>query len=271
MSPSENGDNAGGESVIDPLKEALGSFTRLRAKGFAMSLSLNAPTDSDQVMKGLEVLQRSFPQLRSSSYTEETDTMRIENDEEETQKQMVVAAREGKHLLVTWGIDLEFGSDRDIKQVFESLQKDMSIRAVNVSYIDFRVIAASFWEGNHYAVMWDAFFKDGVLGSLLSADTLSDTGLVIRSQLSDDCVCFIGVDSDVGTREIRTGRFENDRLRASVGIAKLRGFAPGMDLGKTAAEHAAFSASFIADRFLPCIMKPLDDALAAAMSEGEGE
>ena len=249
--------------------ELFGKYRHLELTAVSLSLVTNSALEKDRVLRLLPEIQKLFPMLSESDYDEKTDVFKLHNDATETKDQMFFSAEKSRGFLLSWGIRVSVGSEKDIRALFAVLQDQLSIMPVNIQYVDARLHAVSEWEGNHYSVIWSAFFADTPVHGMFAGQTIAQDDLAFRGMLEEDKICLIEVQSNVRDSEIRQGKYKNDLLMAKLSIAKTRHFAPNANLPELAVQHVACSTDIACNNFAPMIVAPLDAALAIVVKEGK--
>jgi len=253
------------KGIISTFKQ----FKNLQLQALGLGLTTRIALEQDLIMKGISRVQENFPQLTESGYDSDEDTFKIENKEQERAKQALIRVEKKRTLNLLWGVDFPFGEDADIINVFNQYQESTSLLPVNIAYVEFLLYVASEWEGNHYTLIWNTFFKGSPIFGLFEPKSLLQDDLLFRALLSDDVILRVEVASNVKDSEVRNQLFKDDMLRINAGIAKTRGFLPGIDLAQTLTKHIEISQPFIIDRLIPSLVAPLDAALATYTSRSE--
>lgn len=255
-------------------REILSAFDRfynMKLTGLSLSLSTRTALEKNTIMEGLSKIQEAFPQLSESNYDEKKDLFKIDNGEHENEKQAMILVEKGRSFVFAWGIEFPFGTTYDLAKIFNGYQESVSLLSINIEFIDVRVYTMSQWEGHHYSLVWNTFFKASPIFSMFEPQFLLDDDIRLKAFLSKDKRVLVDIRSDVNDSEVLNNSFENDTLQAIVGIAKTRDFPPGVKLAQLMAEHIEFSRPFIIDRFIPGIVAPLDAELHAISSEDKNK
>lgn len=239
-------------------KELFTQWKQFRPKAYTVGLQTKTPLGTDTTMKGLKQISMLFPNLTESSFDKEKGKFKLENDEIDADKQIYFKIEGFNTFEYAWGplVEMDFQSVMD--RLFNEIQDGFELSPININLIDVRFVALSKWEGHHYRIIWDTFLKDTLLDSLFNKQDLLQDDLFFRAMLDDARICVININSNVTDAEVRRNNFENDLLRASIGIAQTRKIPVNSRISELFAQHTQIALSFIQDKFIPYIVEPLD-------------
>jgi hypothetical protein len=96
---------------------------------------------------------------------------------------------------------------------------------------------------------------------LLEPHRILEDDLRFRLLLDDNRVCAVTISSNVGDDEVRSGTFENDKLKVRVGIAQVGSISLNAMLSTLAVAHIGRAVQFIEHRVIPYVVAPLDATL----------
>ncbi|GAG73253.1 unnamed protein product, partial [marine sediment metagenome] len=81
------------------------------------------------------------------------------------------------------GIELNIDFKNELFNIIDTAEKAFKINTINIELIDIEYILTSEWEGNHYKVILDTFFKNSPLNLLFKPDNILDNSFLIRGYL----------------------------------------------------------------------------------------
>ena len=249
--------------------ELFGKYRHLELTAITVSVATKIALEKDRILELLPSIQKLFPQLSESNYDDKKDIFKLVNDATETKDQMLFSVERNTSFVFSWGVNVSVGSEEHIRSLFDAFQVQLPIVPVNIGYIDARIHAVSEWEGNHYSLIWDAFFAKSPIHLMFAGQTIAQDDLTFRGILDDDKICLVEVQSNVNDNEIRQKKYENDVLKAKLAIAKTRNFVPDAKLSELAVQHITCFIDVARDSFAPTVVAPLDKALAALVRKGE--
>jgi hypothetical protein len=237
----------------------------MRVEAFSAAVKVKASIDTASAMKGLTALQKRFPTLSESSFDPDKQIFKLENsvkNPKDAQLQMLFTMVKGTNLVLYWGAKAPFDASQDISTFYQLIQDEFGVYPINVDYIDFNVYAVAEINMNFYAAIWEAFYAKSPLYGMFSSDRILQDDLSIRYMLHDERICLLEIESNVNYSEIRSNSFENDMLKARIGIAQTRGIAPDANLGALGKSHFDFSTDFVRENLRDRILEPLDAAIS---------
>ncbi len=243
--------------IIESAK-ALGS---LKPAAFTIGVGTKAPLQQSDILSGLAAFQKQFPRLGESDFEQKEDRFLLRNGETDVEKQAHFRVSKGKAFDYSWGTGVSFGDLREVERVFDAIQDGFSLLPLNVDVMDVQCHFVSEWNGQHYQAIWSAYFTGTPLFSLFSPQKILQDDLTLRALVDDDKVVLIRVTSNILDTEVKRGTFKDDLLKATVGIAHAKPLPPDCRLSAVFTEHMRGCATYVTERFIPCVIAPLDQAL----------
>lgn len=242
---------------MELFKEDLFShLKKLNPEVFKIGVSIRKPLDDDKAMDGLETIAKNFPALSSKSYDEENKTFALEDEE----ANIIMRLMDSTVLDLSWQYS-SYPGTQFIEDIFDTAQRGFGIRSINIDLVHSLFLVTSSWEGNHYTVIYDAFLQNTPFSHLIKqGDKILQDDIFIRWLIDETRIGILGIDSNVLDREIIKGRFNDDLLRAYLGIAEIN-IPDESHLSTLFLELINTFEDFIRNIFIPIVLEPLDTAL----------
>ncbi|MEA3312088.1 MAG: hypothetical protein U9Q76_07715 [candidate division WOR-3 bacterium] len=247
------------------LEEVFKGWKTIEPVAFTVGLQTRTPLASDVVKRGLGKIQKDFPELTEAKFDEKEDEFVLMNPEPETEKQILFKIAGQKVFEYAWGTKVDFDFNSQMRKLFDNIQDGFELYPIDIKLIDFKFYAASDWNGQHYMAIFQALLNKTPFASLFEPKRILQDDLNIRAFLDEDRnrIGVIRITSNVVDAEVFQGKFKDDLLKAYVAIAQIRGIPSGLDtrVADVFVNHSKFVLDFIRDKFIPCIVLPLDEAL----------
>jgi len=241
--------------------ESAETLRSLKPVAFTIGVGTKAPLQQSDILRGLAAFQKEFPRLGESDFEQKEERFLLRNGETDVEKQAQFQVSQGKAFDYSWGRGLSFGDSAEVKRVFDAIQDGFSLLPLNVDVMDVQCHFVSQWNGQHYEAIWSAYFSGTPLFSLFSPQKILQDDLKFRALVDDDKVVVVRVTSNLLDTEVRRGTFKDDLLKATVGIAHTKPLPPDCRLSAVFAEHIQGCLRYVTERFIPCVIAPLDQAL----------
>lgn len=253
--------------MLAKLVEACKSMNCIDLGAISLGLQTKTPIETQVAMRGLTRIQTEFPDLTDSDYDEEKKAFRLNNAPADLEAEVLFRLSRFCALDFAWGPKVPFGEGDDVAKLFTSIEEGFSILPINLEIMDFQIHCTCEMDAQHYAAIWDAYYKNSPLYSIFDPMLILENDVSLRSYLADHTICVVTVTSDVTNTEVRTGKFKDDRIKVSVGIARTRSFALGKSFAELATDHLAAAMPFVEEKFLGAVVRPLDDVLSELSDE----
>jgi len=223
-----------------------------------------ASLSKEVTLQGLYELRKKFPQFKTLDYKKDKEEFILTNEEVNKKKEQFFRIIEYRAFEYSCGIDLNIDFKNELFNIIDTAEKAFNINTFNIELIDIQYILTSEWEGNHYKVILDTFFKNSPLNLLFKPDNILDNSFLIRGFLDNNTRCVVKIESDINDDEIINKSFKNDTLKISLGIAQTGSIPLDVKLPELYLQHYNIVIQYIIDNFIPNILIPLDDVLAKA-------
>lgn len=250
------------------LTESAG-LQQIKPMAFTIGLATKTPLEKNDVLRGIAAFQTAFPQLTETDFNQKEDTVRVGNGETEYEKELLLRASHSTTFDFSWGCKASFGQAKDAVKVFDAIQDGFSMLPLNVALMDCQVHFICNWAGQHYAAIWETFFRKSPLYSLFDGRRILQDDLRFRALVTDEKIAIVNITSNVSDAEVKRGQYKGDRLKVSVGIACMKTLAAENRLSAVFSQHVVFCADYIADTVLRVVVQPLDKTIQSEVQRNE--